>query len=124
MAKAGYTGRTVILRLRFADFSRATRSHTLPDATSAPEPILIAARALLTAATPTIARRGLTLLGLSLTNLIDTGPGPQLALEPRPATTTSEGQGPSVAVPAAARSVTSVTSSASGTSMSTFVPKS
>ena len=124
MAKAGYTGRTVILRLRFADFSRATRSHTLPDATSAPEPILIAARALLTAATPTIARRGLTLLGLSLTNLIDTGPGPQLALESEAGDDDVRGQGPSVAVPAAARSVTSVTSSASGTSMSTFVPKS
>ncbi|MEA2191328.1 MAG: polymerase, partial [Solirubrobacteraceae bacterium] len=83
MAKAGYAGRTVILRLRFSDFSRATRSHTLPDATAAPEPILGAARDLLTAATPTIARRGLTLLGLSVTNLVDTGPVLQLELRQR-----------------------------------------
>ncbi len=30
MRAAGRVGRTVVLRLRFADFSRATRSHTLP----------------------------------------------------------------------------------------------
>ena len=82
MAKAGYAGRTVVLRLRFADFSRATRSHTLPDATAAAEPVLAAARGLLAAATPAIERQGLTLLGLSVTNLVDTGPGPQLAPEP------------------------------------------
>ena len=82
MAKAGYTGRTIVLRLRFADFSRATRSHTMPAATAAPEPILAAARDLLAAAAPTIARRGLTLLGLSVTNLVDTGTGRQLELPP------------------------------------------
>lgn len=75
MQKAGFTGRTVILRLRFADFSRATRAHTLPDATAAQEPILDAARDLLAPAMPTIARQGLTLLGLSVTNLVDTGVG-------------------------------------------------
>ena len=58
MAKAGYTGRTVVLRLRFADFSRATRSRTLPDATAAAEPILAAARGLLAAATPLIEDQG------------------------------------------------------------------
>ncbi len=84
MAKAGFTGRTVILRLRFADFSRATRSHTMPDATAAPELILAAAHDLLAAATPTIARRGLTLLGLSVTNLVDTGTERQLELPPEP----------------------------------------
>jgi len=82
MAKAGYTGRTVILRLRFADFSRATRSHTLPDATAAAEPVLAAARVLLAAATPAIERQGLTLLGLSVTNLVDSGVGPRLVPEP------------------------------------------
>ncbi|MBS2080404.1 DinB/UmuC family translesion DNA polymerase, partial [Mycobacterium tuberculosis] len=40
MRAAGRTGRTVVLRLRFDDFSRATRSHTLPWATSATAPIL------------------------------------------------------------------------------------
>ncbi|HEV2776149.1 MAG TPA: DNA polymerase IV [Solirubrobacteraceae bacterium] len=82
MAKAGYTGRTVVLRLRFADFSRATRSRTLPDATAAAEPVLAAARALLYAATPAIEHKGLTLLGLSVTNLVDGGGGPKLLPEP------------------------------------------
>ena len=55
--------RTVVLRLRFHDFSRATRSHTLPHATQQTEPILATARALLATAMPTIERQGLTLLG-------------------------------------------------------------
>ena len=63
--------RTVVLRLRFDDFTRATRSHTLPHATQQTEPILATARALLAAAMPTIARQGLTLLGVALTNLED-----------------------------------------------------
>ena len=75
MAKAGYTGRTVVLRLRFADFSRATRSRTMPEPTAAPEPILATARDLLAAATPLIERQGLTMLGLSVTNLVDDGRG-------------------------------------------------
>ena len=82
MAKAGFIGRTVVLRLRFADFSRATRSHTMPDATAAPEPILAAARDLLAAATPMIAGQGLTMLGLSVTNLVDTGTAGQLRCPP------------------------------------------
>jgi nucleotidyltransferase/DNA polymerase involved in DNA repair len=82
MAKAGYTGRTVVLRLRFADFSRATRSHTLPDATAAAEPVLAAARVLLAAATPAIERQGLTLLGLSVTNLVEGAVGPKVAPDP------------------------------------------
>jgi DNA polymerase-4 len=63
--------RTVVLRLRFQDFSRATRSHTLPHATQQTEPILATARALLATAMPTIERQGLTLLGIALTNLED-----------------------------------------------------
>ena len=63
--------RTVVLRLRFHDFTRATRSHTLPHATQQTEPILATARALLAAAVPTIERQGLTLLGIALTNLED-----------------------------------------------------
>ena len=84
MSRRGFTGRTVILRLRFADFARATRSQTLPDATAAPAPILAAAQVLLAAAVPTIERRGITLLGLSVTNLVDTGAGRQLELPPAP----------------------------------------
>lgn len=63
--------RTIILRLRFDDFSRATRSQTLGAPTADTRPILAAARELLAGAMPTIEREGVTLLGLSLTNLED-----------------------------------------------------
>ncbi|MEU8803679.1 DNA polymerase IV [Spirillospora sp. NPDC048819] len=63
--------RTVTLRLRFGDFARATRSHTLPQATAETPQILAAARALLAAAAPLIESRGLTLIGVSLGNLHD-----------------------------------------------------
>jgi DNA polymerase-4 len=62
-------GRTVMLRLRFGDFSRATRSHTLARATAHTETILTAVRGLLAGAQPTIERRGLTLVGISVGNL-------------------------------------------------------
>jgi DNA polymerase IV len=71
--------RTVVLRLRFADFSRATRSHTLGEATAHTQTILATARALLAASMPTIERRGITLVGVSLSNLEDEG-AVQLAL--------------------------------------------
>jgi DNA polymerase IV len=63
--------RTVTLRMRFDDFSRATRSHTLPEATAQTQTILATARGLLAAAAPTIRRQGLTLVGVSLANLHD-----------------------------------------------------
>ena len=68
---AGRVGRTVVLRLRFGDFSRATRSHTLPRATAETRTILAAARWLLAAAVPTIEARGLTLVGIAVANLDD-----------------------------------------------------
>jgi DNA polymerase-4 len=71
MRKAGRVGRTVVLRLRFGDFSRATRSHTLPYATAHTDTILATARGLLAAAMPTIEREGLTLVGISVANLDD-----------------------------------------------------
>jgi DNA polymerase-4 len=71
MRKARRIGRTVVLRLRFADFSRATRSHTLPHATAETGTILAVARALFTAAGPTVRARGLTLVGIAVTNLED-----------------------------------------------------
>ena len=61
--------RTVVLRLRFDDLTRATRSRTLRRATAQTQLILAAARDLLEAATPTIERQGITLIGISLTNL-------------------------------------------------------
>jgi DNA polymerase-4 len=66
---AGRSCRTVVLRLRFADFSRGTRSHTLMQPTQETEVILDALRRLVTQAMPTIAHDGLTLLGVSLSNL-------------------------------------------------------
>jgi DNA polymerase-4 len=71
MRAADRVGRTVVLRMRFEDYTRATRSHTLPWSTSQTEPILEAIRGLLTAAMPTIERRGLTMVGISVTNLQD-----------------------------------------------------
>ena len=62
-------GRTVVLRLRFDDFSRATRSHTLPHATAHTETILATARGLLAVAMPLIERKGLTLVGVAVANL-------------------------------------------------------
>jgi DNA polymerase IV len=64
-------GRTVVLRLRFDDFARATRSHTLPHPTAQTRTILAAARELLSEAQPLIDRRGLTLIGLTIANLAD-----------------------------------------------------
>lgn len=69
MRAAGRTGRTVVLRLRFDDFGRATRSHTLPRATASTDAILSAARALVAAAAPLIAERGLTLIGFAVSNI-------------------------------------------------------
>lgn len=79
MRAAGRTGRTVVLRLRFDDFGRATRSHTLPRATASTDVILAAARELVAAAAPVIAERGLTLVGFAVTN-IDRGGSQQLEL--------------------------------------------
>jgi DNA polymerase-4 len=68
---AGRTGRTVVLRLRFADFARVTRSHTLPRPTSHTQTLLDAVRRLHAAAAPQIAQRGLTLVGIAVANLDD-----------------------------------------------------
>ncbi len=73
MRKAGRTGRTVVLRLRFGDYSRATRSHTLAWPTSHTHTILATARGLLAAARPMIERQGITLIGIAVANLDDSG---------------------------------------------------
>jgi len=79
MRKASRVGRTVVLRLRFDDFTRATRSHTLLQATSSTETVLRTARRLLDEAMPMLAERGVTLVGISVANL-DDGLPRQLAL--------------------------------------------
>ena len=60
---------TVVLRLRFGDWARATRSHTLARPTDNTESLLAALRVLLDAALPMIRDRGITLIGVSLTGL-------------------------------------------------------
>ncbi|MFZ0171973.1 MAG: DNA polymerase IV [Acidimicrobiales bacterium] len=73
MRAAGRVGRTVVLRLRFDDFSRSTRSRTLPQATAHTHTILVTARELLSASGPMIEERGLTLVGIGVANLDDEG---------------------------------------------------
>jgi DNA polymerase-4 len=64
-------GRTVVLRLRFGDYTRATRSLTLRHPTAQTSTFLAAARTLLAAALPTIEQRELTLIGFTIANLQD-----------------------------------------------------
>ena len=71
LRKAHRVCRTVILRLRFADFSRATRSHTLHEATATTQTLHATARDLLVAAMPTIRAQGITLIGVTFANLSD-----------------------------------------------------
>jgi DNA polymerase-4 len=79
MRAAHRVGRTVTLRLRFYDFTRATRSITLPRATAQTHVILEAARMLLAASMPMIEAQGLTLVGIAVGNL-DNDDAIQLAL--------------------------------------------
>jgi DNA polymerase-4 len=71
LRKARRSCRTVVLRLRFADFARATRSHTLVRATADTELLLVTARELMRGVLPTLLDRGCTLVGVSLANLDD-----------------------------------------------------
>jgi DNA polymerase-4 len=79
MRAADRVGRTVTLRLRFDDFARATRSLTLAEASANTQAIFSSARELLAIAQPIIERRGITLVGVSVSNL-DDGRAIQLAL--------------------------------------------
>jgi DNA polymerase-4 len=64
-------GRTVILRLRFGDFTRATRSLTLAHPTAGTAIVLDAARTLYADVQPLVDKRGLTLIGVSISGLAD-----------------------------------------------------
>lgn len=61
--------RTVVLRLRFGDFTKATRSRSLRAPTDRTAVLLTLARALLAAAQPEISAGGITLIGISLSQL-------------------------------------------------------
>jgi len=80
MQRKGRAGRTVVLRLRFGDYSRATRSCTLPHPTDAAGAVAAASREMLEEAMPLVAARGITLVGLTVTNLAGPGTGRQLEL--------------------------------------------
>ena len=69
MRSARRVGRTVMLRLRFDDFTRASRSHTLARSTAHTETILETVRGLVDLAMPMIRQRGLTLVGIAVGNL-------------------------------------------------------
>jgi DNA polymerase-4 len=71
--------RTVVLRMRFVDYARATRSATMAEPTAETDRILGAANGLLEASLPMLERRGVTLIGIALTNLCDEA-GVQLVL--------------------------------------------
>jgi DNA polymerase-4 len=78
MRAKGRAGRTVVLRLRYGDYTRITRSRTLPFPTAASETVLATARGLLAAARPDIERRGITLVGVAVSGI--DGAGVQLEL--------------------------------------------
>jgi DNA polymerase-4 len=73
MRSAERIGRTVTLRLRYDDFRRATRSHTLQEPTAQTQVVLATVRVLVERELPDIARRGLTLVGVSVGNLENAG---------------------------------------------------
>ena len=65
LRRANRVCRTVVLRLRFDDFSRSTRSHTLAAATDDTAVVLVALRRLLQANDRLIREQGLTLIGVT-----------------------------------------------------------
>ncbi|PCE15422.1 DNA polymerase IV [Microbacterium sp. SZ1] len=68
--------RTVVLRLRYGDFAKATRSRTLRTPTGRTTVLLALARGLLADAQPEIEHRGITLIGISLSQLGSTDRAP------------------------------------------------
>ncbi|WP_457101324.1 DNA polymerase IV [Microbacterium sp. P5_E9] len=63
------TCRSVVLRLRYGDFAKATRSRTMRFSTDRTAVLLAVAQGLLAAALPEIEERGITLIGVSLSQL-------------------------------------------------------
>ncbi|WP_051681994.1 DNA polymerase IV [Cellulomonas sp. HZM] len=82
MRAAHLVARTVVLRLRFGDYTRATRSRSFAHATSSGADLAATAVALLDGAAPLARERGLTLVGVALTGLqSDAWVQPRLALD-------------------------------------------
>lgn len=79
MRASGRVGRTIVLRLRYGDFAAGTRSHTIAAATADTSVVLEVAGQLLDGVWAEVRTRGLTKVGLSVTNLSDAA-AVQLAL--------------------------------------------
>ncbi|WP_127795223.1 DNA polymerase IV [Agromyces sp. LHK192] len=74
--------RSVVLRLRFGDYTRATRSRTLRAPTDRTAVLLLVAQGLLAAAMSVIEERGVTLIGISLSHLGEVdGTQPELPID-------------------------------------------
>jgi DNA polymerase IV len=80
---AGRTGRTITLRIRFGDYTSATRSRTIERATAQTRTILDVVRALMDAAQPMIDERGLTLVGIAVGNLDEDADQGSLSFDPK-----------------------------------------
>ena len=80
MRDADRRGRTVVLRMRFDDFTRAARSTTMSRPTAQTPAVLAAVRELMAAAAPMVSTKGLTLIGISVANFADDGAAEQLEL--------------------------------------------
>ena len=81
MRSSGRSGRTVVLRIRFDDFTSVTRSRTVERPTANTTTILDVARDVLHGAQPMLDERGLTLLGVAVGNLDDETDQPGLPFE-------------------------------------------
>ena len=68
-----------MLRVRFGDYTPITRSHSIAEASAATEVIRGCARTLLDGAWPMVLDRGITLIGVAVSNLGDSD-GAQLVL--------------------------------------------
>jgi DNA polymerase-4 len=79
MGRKERAGRTVVLRLRFGDYTRATRSRTLAQPTADAAALAAALGELLDEAMALIDARGITLVGVTVTNL-ERAAADQLAL--------------------------------------------
>ncbi len=64
---------TVVVRVRYGDYTAATRSRTLGTPTDRTDVLLASAHALLASVAPQISERGVTLVGVSLANLARVG---------------------------------------------------
>jgi DNA polymerase-4 len=82
MRAADRVGRTVTVRFRYDDFTRATRARSMAAATAATEPIRDVAIAILHGELQVIDARGLTLIGLSVGNLHTTRHSPEQLVLP------------------------------------------